>query len=145
MKLNTKHFGEIEIDESKILTFEEGLPGFEDTKRFILLRDDKDTDELFYWIQSVDDEKLAFALIDMLKIMPDYDPMVPIEELSALGDFDSKDLVNYNILVIPDEVKEMTANLLAPIVINNATKKAKQIISTNDYDVKYKIFDMLKK
>ncbi len=145
MKLTTKHFGEIEIDDSKILNFEDGVPGFEDAKKFILLKDEKDEDNLFYWIQSIDDGDLAFALIDMLKVMPDYDPMVPIEELSALGDFENKDLVNYNILVIPEDVKEMTANLLAPIVINNATKKGKQIISTNDYEVKYKIFELLKK
>lgn len=41
MKAATRLFGEIEIDESKIITFEDGIIGFPDMKKFTLIFDEE--------------------------------------------------------------------------------------------------------
>ena len=72
MKLSTKHFGEIEIDEKNILDFTDGLPGFPDDRQFILI----ENEEPFCWLQSITDGELAFILVDAFKVLPDYNPQV---------------------------------------------------------------------
>ncbi|MDR1639450.1 MAG: flagellar assembly protein FliW [Clostridiales bacterium] len=141
MKLKTKHFGEIEYDPSLAITFDEGLPGFPECKQFIVLLENKEEDT-FSWLQSTDDGDLAFALINIYNVMPEYNPLVRNEEVAGLGDMSDNNLLVYNVVVIPDDIKQMRANLRAPIVINPTTKKGKQVILDNDeYELKYRIFD----
>jgi flagellar assembly factor FliW len=61
MLLQTKHFGEIEIDNKEIITFEDGLPGFEDLNKFVLLGQDEESP--FGWLQSIDQPDYAFVLV----------------------------------------------------------------------------------
>ncbi|MDR1539809.1 MAG: flagellar assembly protein FliW [Clostridiales bacterium] len=141
MKLKTKHFGEIEYDPSLAIDFDEGLPGFPENKKFIVLLENQEEDT-FCWLQSIDDGDLAFALINIYNVIPEYNPLVRSEEVAALGDFSENNLLVYNVVVIPDDIKQMRANLRAPIVINPDTKKGKQVILDNEeYEMKYKIFD----
>ncbi|MDR1914643.1 MAG: flagellar assembly protein FliW [Clostridiales bacterium] len=140
MKLRTKHFGEIDYDSSLVINFAEGLPGFPDHKRFIILLENQ-REDTFCWLQSVEDGQLAFALINIYNIKPDYNPLVKSEEVESLGDLGENTLLVYNVVVIPDDVRQMRANLRAPIVINPTTKKGKQVILDNeDYQLKYNIF-----
>ncbi len=144
MTLNTKHFGEIQIDESKIIEFKEGVPGFTNLHRFVLLaepNEQKELEGIFYWLQSVEDPSIAFVMVNMVKYMPDYNPLIDPEQISGLGDYDPNKFVFYNIAVIPDEVKEATVNLKAPVVINDELKQGKQVICTNEeYTVRHYMF-----
>ena len=141
MKLNTKHFGEIDVDENRIIDFNEGIPGFESLKKFTLMSDEKDSDGLFYWLQSVDDTDVAFVLLNMVKIMPDYNPLVEKDQLSELETTDEKNVNFYNIAVLPENINEMTVNLKAPVVINSEKKKGKQVVCMNDdYGVRHYMF-----
>jgi len=134
MKLNTRHFGEIEVEETKIIDFEEGLPGFPDDKRFILL----ENEEPFCWLQSADDGGNAFILVDAFAVLPDYSPQVEREEFASLGEYRPDEYLIYNIVVLPEDINEMTVNLLAPILINSVTKKGRQVIAKNDdYGVRH--------
>jgi len=143
MKLLTKHFGEIDYDTNLAIDFPEGLPGFPDRKRFIVLVE-SDQDDTFCWLQSVDDGDMALALINIYNVMPDYNPMVELDEIETLGGLDANDLMIYNVVVIPDDIKRMRANLRAPIVINPVTRKGKQVILKNDeYDTRFRIFEPL--
>ena len=54
MKLKTRFFGEIEIDEKKVIDFEEGLPGFENLRKFLFMTDENE-DAPFCWLQSIED------------------------------------------------------------------------------------------
>ena len=67
MTIQTKHFGELNIDENKIIIFPEGIPGFPDYKNIYLFLMRK-TNSPFCWLQSIDDGSIAFALINPLKI-----------------------------------------------------------------------------
>ena len=141
MKLRTKHFGEIDYDSSLVVNFEDGLPGFPDHKRFVILLENA-REDTFCWLQSVDDGQTAFALINIYNIKPDYNPLVNSEEVASLGSLGDNNLLIYNVVVIPDDIKQMRANLRAPIVINPTTKKGKQVILDNEeYPLKFKIFD----
>ncbi|MFV0504059.1 MAG: flagellar assembly protein FliW [Lachnospirales bacterium] len=143
MKLNTKHFGEIEVEEEKIITFKDGLPGFDDLSRFILF-DEESNDGLFLWMQSIDDPTIAFVLLDTLRVMPLYDPIISEESIISLGDTGGDTLPNilcYNIAVVEKSMKDTRVNLKAPIIINQLTKKGCQVLCSNeDYDIKCKIF-----
>ncbi|HHW68376.1 MAG: flagellar assembly factor FliW [Epulopiscium sp.] len=144
MILQTKHFGELNIDEGKVITFPEGIPGFPDHKRYVFIFDEEDENSPFCWLQSVDDGDIAFALVNPLKIYSDYSPEVDNEHTEALGEFSESDLIVYAIVVVPEDITQMTANLKAPIIINIKTKIGMQVIAQNEeYEVKHKIFNDL--
>lgn len=150
MKIQTRHFAELEVPEDIVLTFEEGIPGFPNSKRFILIEEpeeENDRSSLFYWLQSVDEPDIALALMDVSKVMPDYDPLVEVDEISSLGNISTEAFFIYNVVVIPpDNVEKMSVNLKAPIVINDRLKKGKQVLSKNDdYPIRYYIYEELSK
>lgn len=145
MELNTKHFGTIDYEEDRVITFPVGLPGFPDANHFLLLTGSTPND-LFYWLQCIDDGDLAFTLMDVYQVMPDYNPLVEPEEIIELGDLSEGMLAIYNITVIPEEVRQMRVNLKAPIVINEATRRGKQVILNNDeYNVRHYIIEETEK
>lgn len=139
MKIKTKNFGELEINKEKVINFKEGLLGFEDMKQFILLASEEKS--AFYWLQSVDNGELAFAIVNPFVFYPTYSPEIKDEHIEELGELNEDDLNVYTILVVPEDVKKMTTNLKAPIVINKKSKKAKQVIVENDeYKIRHKIY-----
>ena len=134
MKINTKHFGEIEVEDGQLIDFEEGLPGFPDDRQFVLL----ENEDPFCWLQSCSDGDNAFILIDAFSVIPDYSPQVDKEEFAPLGEYNADDFLIYNIVVLPEDVNEMTVNLIAPVVINSVTKKGRQVIAKNEnYGVRH--------
>lgn len=145
MKLETRHFGTIEIDEKKILDFPEGLPGFENVKKFILLGK-LEEESPFQWLQSVDSPELAFVVIDPRLIKPDYIVDVDDNEAEILEVKDTNNVLVYSIVVVPEDITAMTANLKAPVLINTENNKGKQMINRNDeYPLKYYIIEELKR
>jgi flagellar assembly factor FliW len=141
----TKHFGDLTYDPAEALDFPVGLPGYPDDRRFLLM-EMEDTRETFFWLQSLDDGEVSFPLMDVYRVIPDYDPHVDPEELSDLGDIAEAALEIYNIAVIPEEVEQLRVNLRAPVVINRATRMGKQIICANEeYSIRHMIMEELKK
>ncbi len=139
MKLDTRNFGEIEIDESGIITFESGLPGFENLKRFAVLMD---SDMVVDWLQGID-EDVTFPIINPFSITDDYEFKIPDCDVKKLQIESQKDVLIYSVVTIPAEIEDIRANLRAPIVINKKGKLAKQLILDEKYPVKYKFFDRL--
>ncbi len=146
MLVNTKVFGEIEVDESKFLCFEDGILGFPDMKRFMLIHDEESSsDNLISWMQSIDEPGFAMPVIDPLRVCPDYNPEVEDELLKSLGDIKEEELLVLVTVTVPPEIEKMTSNLKAPFIINAANLKACQIILDDDkYVIKYPIYEILK-
>ncbi|MCL2048300.1 MAG: flagellar assembly protein FliW [Defluviitaleaceae bacterium] len=141
----TKNFGEIKYEQERVLTFPEGIPGFPDSRHYLLMSESENED-MFFWLQSLDDGDVAFTLMDVYKILPDYDPNVEEEQLYELGEITDTPLLVYNIVVIPDYVRHMRVNLRAPVVINPSTGIGKQVICNNDdYSIRFMIFEELEK
>lgn len=146
MLVKTKYFGEINLSEEKIITLDRGLMGFEEYKRYTILFDcEKEEGTNIMWFQSVDNESLALPMINPLLVKEDYNPVVEDELLKGLGEMKEENLVILLTMTVPAELKEMSVNLKAPVVINSDTRKGAQIIVENkDYEVKYKVYDILK-
>ena len=145
----TKHFGEIEVDESKIITFEEGIPGFTHCTKYILLEDTQDDGKnsgLISWLQSLDEPVVAFVLMNVFIIMPDYDPVIHESDIESLGEYNEEDFLIYNIAVVPDDISKVSVNLKAPVVIHAVTRKGRQVVAANDdYGIRVQIFEEIKK
>lgn len=144
MKAATRLFGEIEIDESKIITFEDGIIGFPDMKKFTLIFDEeKEGRPSISWLQSMDEPEIAFPVMDPLFVCETYNPSVEDELLKNLGTIKEDNLYVLVTVTVPQEIKELAVNLKAPIVINTDTRKASQIIVEDDLPVRYRIYEIL--
>lgn len=144
MLVKTKYFGEIELTEDKVITFENGIFGFEDYKRYTLLYDvEREGDKrIISWFQSLDEEALALPVINPNFVMPSYDPSVPSEIIESIGTLNDDNAVILLTLTVPSDLTKMTANLKAPIIINSETKKGCQVVAENsDYMVKYNVYE----
>lgn len=142
MILKTRHFGEIEIDDSLAVTFEDGLPGFEKVKKFTFIYQEDDT--LFAWMQSIDEPNLAFAVVDPFSIKKDYDVVIDDETLRRLEIENSEDVQIFAIVVIPEDVKKISMNLKAPVIVNRKKGKGMQrILDTDKYTVRHYILEEL--
>jgi len=147
MLIKTKHFGEIDLEETKIITFEHGIMGFEEYKRYTILYDLEEGDKTtISWLQSIEEPGLALPVINPLSIKPDYNPIVEDEVLKVLGEITDENLIILLTLNVPTDLTKMSVNLKAPFVINSDTCKGSQIIVENkDYEVKYNVYDVIQK
>lgn len=143
MKVKTTRFGELEVNPTDLIMFAEGLLGFENLKKYFVV--DPGDSTLILWLQSTEDEKVAFPIIEPKIFKPDYIAKLLPADLNGL-ELDSLQAAKlYSILTIPANVTEMSANLKAPIVINSAKKVGKQIVlQDSKLTVKHEMYKELK-
>ena len=145
MKAKTRLFGEIDIEEEKIIHFEQGIIGFPDLQNFTLIYDEEKKGKgAISWLQSMDEPELAIPVMDPLLMYPGYNPTVEKEILKSLGDLTEENLFVLVTVTVPQNIEDIAINLKAPMVINSDTRKAGQIIVEDDFPVKYKIYDQIK-
>lgn len=138
MKILTKAFGEIEILEKQKIFFKEGIFGFEDIHEYVLL--DTQENSPFYWLQSEKIPEIAFVIINPSTVESDYKCDIDPKYLKELEISNDEEILIFSIVTIQEDPKDITVNLLGPIIINKKTHKAKQIINQNDkYTVKHPI------
>lgn len=125
--IQTKYFGEIEYETKDILSFPEGLYGFEDEHHFLLLPF-AGSDATLLCLQSLNTASLAFVVMNPFSLKPDYAPILPRDELQALSVTRSEDLCYYVLCVVRQPVSQSTVNLKCPIVINDEARICKQVI-----------------
>lgn len=147
MLIKTRYFGEIDVDEAKILTFDDGLIGFENLKKFTLIyNNETEASSNVTWLQSLDEPLVAFPVINPFYVMTDYNPIVEDEVLIPLGELKEDSTAIFLTLTVPSDITKMTTNLKAPIIINAETKKGCQVIAENpEYVVKFNIYDVIQK
>lgn len=144
MKIKTTRFGELEVDKKDIIEFTEGLLGFENLKKFFIV--DPGDQTLILWLQSTDDAATAFPIIEPKIFQPNYMVKLLPVELNSLALENLSNASVYTVLTIPQNVTEMSANLKAPIIINNKTKMARQIVlQDSKLEVRFKMYMDLKK
>lgn len=146
MKINTRIFGEVEVADDKIITFENGIIGFPDLKRFTLIHDEeKGTSAGIRYLQSLEEPGFAMPVMDPLLVKPDYDPEVDDELLKSAGELTVENILVLVTVTVPSDLTKMTVNLQGPFVINVDERKACQIIVEGaQYPVKFPIYDVLK-
>jgi len=139
LQIETSRFGTITVEEDQIFRLPEGIIGFPEWTRYLLVNHREGSPYL--WLQSVENQDLAFVLMDPLDLVADYDIDLSPEDSDLLQldqPVEIKALVVVNIS--RQQPPEITANLLAPVVINSGKKIAKQVILyQSDYSVRHPV------
>ena len=139
MVIKTSRFGDVECQDEYVFSFEEGLLGFPEDRKFVILN--HPGSGVFKWLQSLDDPELAFVITEPFLFFPDYEFDIDDAFVTGLKIKDPQKVLVYTILVIPPDTKRITANLKAPIIINGDNRKGKQVILLDDkYSTKQYIF-----
>ena len=146
MQITTKVFGEITIDDEKIIHFPNGIIGFPELTDFAMIHDEEKGTDTIHWLQSLQEPAFAMPVMDPLIVCPDYNPEVDDELLNSIGEIVPEELLVVVTVTVPKDIKNMTVNLKGPMVINAAQRKATQVIVEGDeYPVKFPIYDILNK
>ena len=139
MQIDTVRFGEVNIDEEKLIMFDEGIPGLEEYRRYALLQFEESYPII--WLQSVDDGGICLPVLDTYAVLSGYVFDIDDADVKALELGGPEELHVVSVLVIPEDIQGMTVNLAAPIIINTTTGKARQImLGGGDYNVRAPIF-----
>lgn len=125
MKIATKAYGLIEVDERQKIFFPRGLFGFEKHTDYLLIDAER---QPFYWLQAMDEEQVAFVLVNPFLFRPDYEVNISNEELAEIGINSPEKALILSIVTIPPDGTPITANLQGPLVINRDTRTGKQAV-----------------
>lgn len=137
------NYAGIDPARETIIRFEEGIPGFEDVKDYVLLHED---DQQAVWsLQAADGDVPSFVVLDPFAVCPGYRPVLTQTDLEYLGESDVNHLCFLVIAVIRPDQSECVVNLKAPLIISASTKKGRQVIlEQSDYPIRYPLFRHLK-
>jgi len=125
VKVATKAYGLIDVDERQKIVFPHGLFGFESLKDYLLLDAER---QPFYWLQSMDVEQVAFILVNPFLFRPDYEVNISNEELAEIRIHSPEKALIFTIVTIPSDESPMTANLQGPLIINRDNRTGKQAV-----------------
>jgi FliW protein. len=131
MYIDTEHFGRIEIKEDDVITFPEGLPGFEELHRFTLLNTGEELANVF-WLQSIDRPEICFVVTDPFAVYNGYQVEINDDDAALLEITDPDSVLTLAIMVIPEDPRDIRVNLKAPVVINLEKKLGKQVLQQNE-------------
>ena len=140
MKIGTKYCGNIEIGEEKIIHFENGVLGFEDYKDYTILYDNEKEKSFFSWLQSTEESSLAFPIVNPFNVVESYNPQINDDMLELIGGISDEDTVVFLMATIPEDVKQASVNMKAPLIINASSRKGVQVIAEGqEYEIKHKL------
>lgn len=124
MVITTSRFGKLEVDEARLIEFDEGILGFPSQQRYALIQTGEDS--AFYWLQAVDRPELAFVVCDPRTFVPDYQAPVKRDDIRDIG---ITDPVAAQVFIIVNKVEGvLTGNLQGPLVVNVHSRKARQLV-----------------
>lgn len=147
MIAQTRLFGEITIEDEKVLDFPNGIIGIEDKHKYAIIYDmEQGENTAIRWLQSMEDPYLALPVIEPFALVEDYNPVIEDALLESIGNPGDEDIVVLLTLIISSDVTKITANMKAPVIINSAACKGAQIIVENpDYDARFNVYDAVQK
>jgi len=128
VKVQTKAFGQVDVDEHQKVVFPSGLFGFENYQEYVILDAEQ---QPFFWLQSVDSEAIAFVLINPFLFRPDYEMDIHNEDVVPIGITDPAKALIFSIVTIPGDGSPMTANLQGPLIINRENHQGIQAVLTD--------------
>lgn len=115
------------VDSESLITFQNGILGFPGIKKYLLVEYEKG--HPFFWLQASDDPDLGFIVVDPLIVVPDYRPDFSDSDLQALEIKDTESMAMLSIVTVPqDDPMRLSANLMAPLLINHKIRSGKQIV-----------------
>lgn len=126
MKIQTTRFGELTVEDSRVITFTEAIFGFPESTRYILI--DHDPGSPFQWLQSLDQPQTAFVVIDPRMVDSSYRAEVSAGDIADLQVCAAEEAVLLCIVTITSGCASVTANLAGPIILNPGRRLAKQVV-----------------
>ena len=132
--VETTRFGEVACDDDEVISFPDGLVGIDDIAEMVLLP--VDPDGLFSWLQSLTDPALAFLAMTPWPVFADYEPELGEVEQRALGLDDAADAIVLCIVTSHDDPRRFTANLAAPVIINQRNRVGRQVVLAGEHPVR---------
>jgi flagellar assembly factor FliW len=125
--IESQALGRVTVSADRIITFESGLPGFPEERRYALVSDHLKSP--FYCLQAVDNPAISFVVTEAVALVPDYRSK---NGVCTLQDLRANSVEDLQILVTltfpPGRPREMTANLMSPILINQEQGLGKQVV-----------------
>ncbi len=139
MKVMTTRFGEIEVDEQRIMVFPEGILGFPEHYEYALLQTNEEGN--FFWLQSIDRPDLAFVVCDPVLFVPDYQVPIKLEDMEEIK---LADVRNAQVLIIVNKVeRSLTGNLQGPLIINVMNRQGRQLVlSEKKYSTRHPLMEL---
>ena len=139
MKIETRDFGILEIEERNIITFKQPIFGFEEYTQFVLVNDSNMGNGIC-WLQSIEQKDICCIMLNPLEVKRDYAPVVMQDILILLQAVPEDDLDCWVLMVIGETFRNSTVNLKSPVIINHKTNLAVQVILDQDYPIRQSIF-----
>lgn len=124
MQLQTTRFGQIEVDDQRIITFPKGILGFPDYTTYVLIEPGQDT--YFFWLQSTQSPDLAFVVTDPSLFVSSYQVPVKAEQLDELGMEKIEDAQVF--VIVNKRGNLLTGNLQGPLVVNVSSRVGEQLV-----------------
>lgn len=142
MKVDTRAEGIIEVPDDHIFKIPNGLFGFEDYKRYALFESEYAP---LMWLQSLDEQNLAFLVIDPFLVCNEYEIDIDDKTLSLIGITEPVDVHIMTIVTVPSDGSPVTTDLQGPLVINKKNRICMQtILSDKRWTTKFDILSALK-
>ena len=132
----TAQLGEVVLDPKCMVDFPDGIPGFEQYKKYVIVTIDKYVP--FQWLQSLEEPHLSFPIIKPILLYPEYAPFIAQEELCTirLESFEEADV--YFITTVGAEPQDVSVNMRAPLLLNREARLGKQcILADRSYSLKH--------
>lgn len=141
----TTRFGVIDVDADLVIVLLEGMIGFECCREYVVVRHDDNS--AFRWLQSLDEAAVAFPIVEPFTFRPDYAPTISDSDARMLNLKQDTPTLLFVVVSVPGrDPRAMTANLLAPVVINGDTRYGKQVIVQDDgYSTRHEIVKELQR
>lgn len=137
--IESTRFGTVEIDASILLDLPSGMIGFAEQQRFAILKQREDS--VFMWLHAVDDPALAFPIVLPWVFYWDYEVDLADADMEAIGVTRADQISIYCVVNVGADVRNATVNLFSPVVINNAERRARQVINTiSGYSTRDRLF-----
>jgi len=124
MRINTSRFGEIDVDEQRVITFPKGMLGFPSQKQFVLI--EPGDESYFWWLQSVELPELAFVVTDPSLFVSTYNVPLRPEQMQGLG-LDTLEQAQVFVIVNKRD-NLLTGNLQGPLVIHVDRRVGEQLV-----------------
>ena len=142
IQIQTSRFGIVQCAEEDLILFPEGILGFADLRRYVLV--DDPSDEIFAWLQSCEIPQIAFPVLEPELFTTNYQLNLTKHDLESLELKTATGVRSFAIITVPEDPTQMTANLKAPVVINVAKRMARQIVlQDNNLAIREPIFAKL--
>lgn len=139
MEFISKVNGKLEYDKKDIVIFKRGIPGLEEFTKYIL-KDIKEC-EPFKVLQSLENDEIGFIVVSPFEAMEDYEVSLSKDVIKNLEIESPEEVALYTTVNLNSDIKKITTNLKAPLIINIKNGFGEQIIvDRKKYEIKHPMY-----